>query len=188
MFKSRNAGHQQPSTVQCFSTKTNWRSEETWVNFFNYLKTRELSSVELVISDAHAGLVNTIKQCFTGASWQRCQVHLMRNILSQVPKKGSQGFWEQVKVLFRLNNVEETRVEKKILMDRFAEDKRYAKAYEILDEGFEDAFQYAVVGKDQSRIRSTNLMKRLNQELRRREKGIRIFHNIDSATSCWGQS
>ncbi len=161
-------------------------SEETWVNFFNYLKIRELSSVELVISDAHAGLVNAIKQCFTGASWQRCQVHLMRNILSQVPKKGSQGFREQVKALFRLNNVEEARVEKKMLMDRFAEDKKYAKACEILDEGFEDAFQYAVVGKGQSRIRSTNLLERLNQELRRREKVIRIFPNMDSATRLLG--
>ncbi len=161
-------------------------SEETWVNFFNYLKARELSAVELVISDAHAGLVKAIKQCFTGSSWQRCQVHFMRNILSQVPKKGSQGFWEQVKALFRLNHVDEARVEKKILMDRFAEDKRYAKACEILDEGFEDAFQYAVVGKCQSRIRSTNLLERLNQELRRREKVIRIFPNIDSATRLLG--
>lgn len=161
-------------------------SEETWVNFFNYLKARELGSVELVTSDAHAGLVNAIKQCFTGASWQRCQVHFMRNIFSQIPKKGTQSFREQVKALFRLNNVEDAREEKKVLMDRFAEDKKYEKACEILDEGIEDAFQYAVVGKGQSRIRSTNLLERLNQELRRREKVIRIFPNIDSATRLLG--
>lgn len=71
-------------------------------------------------------------------------------------------------------------------MERFAEDKKYAKACEILDEGFEDAFQYAVVGKGQSRIRSTNLLERLNQELRRREKVIRIFPNINSATRLLG--
>ena len=161
-------------------------SEATWTHFFEYLKTRELSCVELVISDAHKGLVAAIKQCFTGVSWQRCQVHFLRNILSQVPKKGTQGFREQVKAIFRMNHVEEAREEKCRLMERFAEDKKYMKACEVLDEGFEDAFQYAIVGKGQSRIRSTNLLERVNQELRRREKVVRIFPNQDSATRLLG--
>jgi len=161
-------------------------SEDSWIHFFDYLKQRELGPVDLVISDAHQGLVNAIKRSFTGASWQRCQVHFLRNIFSQVPKKGTQSFREQVKALFRLTNVEEAREEKRILLERFAEDKRYTKACEILDEGFEDAFQYAIVGKGQSRIRSTNLLERLNQELRRREKVIRIFPNLDSANRLLG--
>lgn len=161
-------------------------SEATWTLFFEYLKTRELSSVELVISDAHKGLVAAIRQCFTGVSWQRCQVHFLRNILSQVPKKGTQGYREQVKAIFRMNHVEEAREEKCRLMERFAEDKKYMKACEVLDEGFEDAFQYAIVGKGQSRIRSTNLLERVNQELRRREKVVRIFPNQDSATRLLG--
>lgn len=161
-------------------------SEETWTSFFEYLKARDLNSVDLVISDAHKGLVTAIKKCFTGVSWQRCQVHFLRNVLGQLPKKGTQGFREQVKALFRITNVEEAREEMKILLERFSDDKRYARPCEILEEGFEDAFQYAIVGKGQARIRSTNLLERLNQELRRREKVIRIFPNTASATRLLG--
>ena len=82
--------------------------------------------------------------------------------------------------------MEEAREEMKILLERFSDDKRYARPCEILEEGFEDAFQYAIVGKGQARIRSTNLLERLNQELRRREKVIRIFPNTASATRLLG--
>ena len=62
-------------------------SDETWSLFFDYLKTRGLSEVEMVISDAHKGLVKAIKKSFTNASWQRCQVHFMRNILNCILRK-----------------------------------------------------------------------------------------------------
>jgi len=67
------------------------------------------------------------------------------------------------------------------LINKFIHQKRYEKACEILDEGFEDAFQYTVVANGLTRLRSTNSIERLNQEIRRREKVIRIFPNIDSA-------
>ncbi|BDP48430.1 hypothetical protein EfmJHP9_33000 (plasmid) [Enterococcus faecium] len=51
-------------------------SEETWTTFFEYLKERGLQGTELVISDAHKGLVSAIRKSFTNVSWQRCQVHL----------------------------------------------------------------------------------------------------------------
>ena len=57
--------------------------------------------------------------------------------------------------------------------------KKYSKACEILDNGFEDAFQYTVIGEGHNRLESTNLLERLNQEIRRREKIIRIFPNRD---------
>src|SRR5690625_3505825 len=61
------------------------------------------------------------------------------------------------------------------------DNKRYEKACQVLDEGFEDAFQYTVVAKGHSRLKSTNAIERLNQEVRRREKVVRIFPNTDSA-------
>ena len=65
----------------------NGESESSWIKFFEYLKERGLNGTELVISDAHKGLVSAIREAFTGASWQRCQVHFMRNILQVVPNK-----------------------------------------------------------------------------------------------------
>lgn len=161
-------------------------SESTWSKFFEYLKNRDLKGTKLIISDSHKGLVSAIRESFTGVSWQRCQVHFMRNILSYVPKKDSKTFRETVKAIFRYTDIELARVAKNELIDKFNDNKRYEKACEILDDGFEDAFQYTVVAKGHSRLKSTNVIERLNQEVRRREKVVRIFPNIDSATRLIG--
>jgi len=61
-------------------------SEESWSEFFSWLKQRGLDGVDLVVSDHHNGLVRAIRQYFQGATWQRCQTHFMRNILEKTPK------------------------------------------------------------------------------------------------------
>jgi putative transposase len=61
-------------------------STESWSSFFEYLKSRGIQSPKMVISDAHAGLVKSIKQSFLGTSWQRCCVHFLRNIIGTLPK------------------------------------------------------------------------------------------------------
>lgn len=84
----------------------NGESNETWSTFFDYLKERGLHGTELVISDAHAGLISAIRKSFASASWQRCQVHFMRNIFSSVPKKDSKPFREAIKTIFRFSDIE----------------------------------------------------------------------------------
>lgn len=164
----------------------NGESDESWSTFFDYLKQRGLNGTELVISDAHAGLILAIRKSFAGASWQRCQVHFMRNILSSVPKKDSKPFREAIKAIFRFSDIELARASKNNLLEAYADRTPYKKACQILDEGFEDAFQYTVVGGGHSRLKSTNLIERLNQEVRRREKVIRIFPNVASANRLIG--
>ena len=161
-------------------------SEESWSNFFAHLKARKLKDIKMVISDAHKGLINAIKTSFPGVSWQRCQVHFLRNILSCIPKKDSKTFREQVKAIFRLTNIDAARVAKNLLVEAYEGQVKYEKACRILDEGFEDAFQYSVNGIAHPRLRSTNLLERLNEEIRRREKVIRIFPNVASATRLIG--
>jgi len=164
----------------------NGESESTWKKFFNYLKDRGLQGTELVISDAHQGLISAIQQSFVGATWQRCQVHFMRNVIQNVPKKNSKPFRESLKAIFRYTDIEIARIAKNELIDKYSHNKRYEKACKILDEGFEDAFQYTIVGQGHSRLKSTNLLERLNQEVRRREKIVRIFPNTDSANRLIG--
>ena len=161
-------------------------SEDTWSNFFEYLKTRDLRGVKLVISDAHKGLIQAIKKHFTGTSWQRCQVHFLRNIFQKTPKKGSKSFREKVKFIFRLTSLDDARRMKNLVLEEYADQACYAKACQVLDEGFEDAFQYTVIGPAHSRLRSTNVLERLNQEVRRREKVVRIFPNVASANRLIG--
>lgn len=161
-------------------------SSDTWSRFFDYLKERGLQGIKLIISDAHTGLVQAISQSFTGASWQRCQVHFLRNILSGLPKKGTTRFREDVKTLFKIMNVSEARTMKEEILKRYQGEKSYEKACETLDRGFGDAIQYLESGFAHARLRSTNLLERLNEELRRREKVIRISPHAQSANRLIG--
>lgn len=165
---------------------TNSESEESWTTFFDYLKNRDIDGLKMVISDAHKGLVAAVRSSFPGVSWQRCQVHFLRNILSSIPKKESRLFREELKAIFRLTDIEAARKAKNRLLEDYDSKPKYKKACATLDEGFEDAFQYSVNGKPHSRLRSTNMLERLNSEIRRREKVIRIFPNIQSATRLIG--
>jgi hypothetical protein len=72
------------------------------------------------------------------------------------------------------------------LIHDYIDQPKYSKACASLDDGFEDAFQYTVQGNSHNRLKSTNLIERLNQEVRRREKIIRIFPNQTSANRLIG--
>ena len=164
----------------------NEESEDTWSIFFEYLKERGLQGTELIISDAHKGLVTAIRKSFTNASWQRCQIHFLRNIFTTIPKKNSKPFREAVKAIFKFTDIDLARAAKNRIVDDYIEQPKYKKACESLDSGFEDAFQYTVIGNSYTRLKSTNLLERLNQEIRRREKIIRIFPNRASANRLIG--
>ena len=164
----------------------NEESDRTWSNFFEYLKERGLQGVELVISDAHKGLVSAIRKSFTNAGWQRCQVHFLRNIFTTIPKKNSKPFREAVKAIFKFTDINLAREAKNRLVEEYYDQKKYTKACETLDNGFEDAFQYTVLGNSHNRLKSTNPLERLNQKVRRREKIIRIFPNHASANRLIG--
>ncbi|WP_195478912.1 IS256 family transposase [Enterococcus faecalis] len=164
----------------------NEESKDTWSYFFEHLKNRGLRGTELVISDAHKGLVSAVRQSFLNASWQRCQVHFLRNILTSIPKKNSKPFREAVKAIFKFTDINLARVAKNRLVSDYIDQVKYSKACETLDNGFEDAFQYTLFGNAHNRLKSTNLLERLNQEVRRREKIIRIFPNCVSANRLIG--
>ena len=80
-------------------------SEYSWSNFFEYLKSRGLSGLKMIISDAHKGLVKAIKETFVNVIWQRCHVHFLRNILSKVPKKNTDEFRTYIKALFKIQDI-----------------------------------------------------------------------------------
>jgi putative transposase len=155
---------------------------ESWSRFFQQLKSRGLQSPKLVISDAHLGLQKAIQRDFIGTTWQRCTVHFKRNIIGKLPKKDSAEIRTMIKRVFEAVTVEDIRRFKNELINQFGDEAKYAKALETLDEGFEDAIQYLnFPEKVHPHIRSTNSLERLNQEVRRREKVIRIFPNTQSA-------
>lgn len=157
-------------------------SFENWRGFFQHLKSRGIQSPQLVVSDAHTGLKKAIAREFIGTSWQRCNVHFKRNIFNALPKKDVKEIGTMIKRIFEAVTIDDMRSFKSELVSQFGDESRYKKALEILEEGFEDTIQYMSHPDPLRRhIRSTNSLERLNQEVRRREKVIRIFPNTQSA-------
>lgn len=155
---------------------------EAWKGFFQYLKSRGLQSPKLIISDAHKGLRKAIAKEFIGTAWQRCTVHFKRNIFQQMPKKGMDEQKLGLKRIFEAIEVDDARKFKEEFLTRFGDNPKLEKAIAVLEEGFEDAIQYLnEKGKYHQYIHTTNSLERLNQEVRRRERVIRIFPNTQSA-------
>lgn len=157
-------------------------SFEAWKGFFQDLKSRGLQSPKLVVSDAHSGLKKAIEREFIGTSWQRCTVHFKRNIFNKLPKNDIKPVMAGIRKIYRAISVEEARILKNDFITHYSGNSKLQKAIEILEEGFEDSIQYFnEPEKYQTFLTSTNSLERLNQEIRRRERVIRIFPNTQSA-------
>lgn len=158
----------------------NSESEATWQEFFSWLNKRGLSGVEVITSDAHEGLQKAARQQFQGAIWQRCQVHMRRNILGKAPKHLQEEIEEMLEDIFEADDQNQARDQFQKFEEEFAD--KAEDCVETLREGLEDVISVlALPDKYRKRIRSTNMVERLIQEVRRREKVIRIFPNKQSA-------
>ncbi|MGI6441709.1 MAG: IS256 family transposase [Peptoniphilaceae bacterium] len=166
---------------------TLWDSETHlgWKTFFEDLKKRGIGQVDYVISDAHTGLVKALQEVFVEAAWQRCQVHFMRNIMEVCPSKVKPQLLEDLRDLWSSKDPELAR-------ERFQEilvtyEALAPKSMEVLEAGFDDAIAVLhLPTKYRRRLRSTNSLERLNQEIRRRERVIRIFPSGESAIRLMG--
>ena len=157
----------------------------TWDETFRWLKGRGLQGVMFVVSDSHGGLTQATAKHFQGASWQRCQVHLMRNLLAHAPVKVRADVAQAAKLVLNAPDMAEARRRLAEFSQAFG--KSAPKAVAGLEAGFEDAMAVmALPEKYRKRLRSTNMQERLNEEIRRRERVIRIFPNDESALRLIG--
>jgi transposase-like protein len=163
----------------------NSESESCWGEFFSSLKDRGLKNVRLVTSDDHKGLVNAVRKHFQGASWQRCQTHFSRNMLDHTPKALQAEIKEELRQLYEAVDLESARKIRDHIIQTY--EVKAPKATALLDEAFDDITAVlALPLKYRKRLRTTNGVERLNEEIRRRERGIRIFPNAASVIRLMG--
>jgi len=163
----------------------NSESESSWGEFFSSLKDRGLKDVRLVTSDDHKGLVNAVRKHFQGASWQRCQTHFSRNILDHTRKALQTEIKEELRQLYEAVDLESARKIRDHIIQTY--EVKAPKATALLDEAFDDITAVlALPLKYRKRLRTTNGVERLNEEIRRRERVIRIFPNAASVIRLMG--
>ena len=157
----------------------------SWCDFFAWLKGRGLRGVDLVVSDHHGGLVKAVETQFQGAMWQRCQTHFTCNVLDACPKRLRDELHAQLRVIWEAPDMETARQMLQRVIESFC--GRAPRAVNVLEEGFDDAVAVlSLPGEYRKRLRTTNGIERLNEEVRRRERVIRIFPNGDSAERLLG--
>jgi len=152
-------------------------SEATYQQLFRSLKRRGLKGVQLVVSDDHEGLKSAIERYFQGASWQRCQVHYARNLLGMVGRARRKELGADLRAIFAATS----RAQALALASEIAQKWRgrsHKKVAEHLEEHIEECLTcLAFPESHQRRIRTTNGQERLNQEIKRRSRVVRIFPN-----------
>lgn len=157
----------------------------TWESLFSKLRKRGLKGVDFVVSDEHAGLVEALRKNFAGATWQRCQVHLQRNLLGHTPMRERKAVADAAKLVFHAADITESRRHLNNFVEQFA--KTAPKAVECLEDAFDDATAVLCLPeKYRKRLRTTNMQERLNEEIRRRERVVRIFPNEESSLRLVG--
>ncbi len=129
--------------------------------------------------------MNAVRRQFQGASWQRCQTHLTRDILLATPKDVRGELHEHLRSLFEAPDLATARTLLAPILASYT--ARAPKAMAILEAGFDDATAVLALPEPyRRRLRTTNSLERLNEEIRRRERVIRIFPNRESAVRLFG--
>jgi transposase-like protein len=146
---------------------------------------RGLSGVEVATSDAHEGLKQALREEFPGLIWQRCQAHFKRNVMDQTSASYKDRMDQVLDQVLKASSQKEAQDRFDDLREELEEEA--PSALEVLEGGLHEATAVlALPGKYRRRLRKTNMVERFIQEIRRREKPIRIFPNIESARRLVG--
>lgn len=162
-------------------------SEEAsfWIQFLRRLVGRGLHGVQLVTSDAHVGLKAALNQVLAGAAWQRCRVHLMRNVLSHVSKGGRPIVAANLRIVYAQPDRATAGDQLEEIADKL--DVHWPKAAAVLRDAKEDALAYMAFPPEHwTRIYSTNPLERLNREIKRRTNVVGIFPDAASTERLVG--
>ena len=158
----------------------NRESRSSWRDFLTGLRERGLSGVEFVVSDAHAGLKKAVAEILPQAAWQRCYVHFLRNALDYMPRKRDDDCLQELRWFYDRRELAEVRQDLARWLAKWQD--KYPKLCEWVEDNIEETLTYYRLPRQHHKhLKSTNMLERLNQEIKRRTWVVRIF---PSAGSC----
>ena len=154
----------------------NRESRSSWKAFLLGLRERGLDGVEFVVSDDHAGLRAAIPEVLPQAVWQRCYVHFLRNALDHMPRKRDDDCIQELRWLYDRRNLDEAKADLAAWLVRWQ--ARYPKLTAWVEENIEETLSYFRLPQQHHRnMKSTNMLERVNQEIKRRTHIVRVFPN-----------
>lgn len=154
----------------------NRESLNRWKEFLEGLRHRGLKGVELVITDDHSGLKKAVAQILPEAAWQRCYVHFLRNALDHLPRKADRDCLMELRWLYDRRSLEEALRDLAVWLKKWQE--RCPKLCNWVEENIEETFTfYRWPMAHHKHVKSTNMLERVNEEIKRRSHVIRIFPN-----------
>ena len=157
----------------------NRESRSSWRDFLSGLKERGLCGVEFVVSDDHEGLRAAIREVLPAAVWQRCYVHFLRNALDYVPRKVDDDCLQELRWIYHRRDLAEVRRDIAAWLAKWQ--SKYPKLCDWAEDNIEETLTYYRLPlAHHKHLKSTNMLERLNQEIKRRTHVVRIFPNTES--------
>lgn len=156
---------------------------ESWREFIKGMLARGLKGVRLVTGDRCAGLVAAVNELLPGARYQRCMVHFERNILAKVNPKNRDWAADALKAIFSMESRDKA-LEKAESVAKDMEARKLREAAKCLREGIGETTTYLLDDyprEHRRRIRTNNMIERLNREIRRRTRVVGSFPDGRSA-------
>lgn len=158
----------------------NRESISSWKDFILALKQRGLNGVDLVVSDDHPGLRAAIREALPEAAWQRCYVHFLRNALDYLPRKADDECMTELRWIYDRRTIEEARQDLAAWLKKWG--KRYQRLCDWVEANIEETLTfYRLPRQHHKNLKSTNMLERLMEEIKRRTLVVRIFPN---AAAC----
>jgi len=152
-------------------------AETFWTDFLRKLARRGLRGVKLVVSDAHEGIKASVSKVLC-ATWQRCRVHFMRNVLAHAGKQGRRVVSAFIGTAFAQDDAQAARAQWRQVADQLR--PRVRKLAELMDEAETDVLAYmSFPASHRTKLHSTNPIERINGEIKRRTEVVGIFPNAE---------